>query len=623
MYDDDETDALPGTYEIYKAEADALFKNGDYRKAIESYTTALSLREEDRICLVCRSKCHLMLGDTAKALQDAEASLVEDNTYHKGMFQKAEAMFNMGDFEMALVYYHRGNRLRPELQDFRLGIQKAQEAINNCVGTPDRVKLNTTGDLSFFKQQDEKMKPKRRGQLTQRPSTVPRRKRNLERSAQNERTIRQMLGELYGDRKYLEKLLKETESMSSTGRKINSLAEQGLSYLDTRTEFWQQVKPMYARKYESKQMMNRYRHPKTSPHEYILGELEKIDALMAESDFKGALKRAARVMQVLDGYTEAQLANKMTFKANVHSVQGNAQLELGDYGASCKHHNMDLSIGEEFGISDAESRGLDNLGRVYARMGKFQKAIDVWERKLPMSKTPLETTWLCHELGRCFLELDQAKKAIDYGQRSLAAALEAEDDMWQLHALVLIAQAEVKASKLQASLISFEKAYELANVLADTSAQAAIKKAIDDVNAKLAKREQEGGEEPVDDDELTERSLEKTAEPEPEPVPEIETKESPKQEKKDKKDKKAKESPKKEEKKESPKPTPRPEPKEESPRTETDPPTDTDNTAPDMSTTQQPVTSSEEETTGQTTADTTADTTAGETTTRTETTTDA
>ena len=36
---DDESDGLPGTYEIYKAEADALFKNGDYRKAIESYTT--------------------------------------------------------------------------------------------------------------------------------------------------------------------------------------------------------------------------------------------------------------------------------------------------------------------------------------------------------------------------------------------------------------------------------------------------------------------------------------------------------------------------------------------------------------------------------------------------------
>ena len=35
---------------------------------------------------------------------------------------------------MALVFYHRGHRLRPELQEFRLGIQKAQEAIDNSVG---------------------------------------------------------------------------------------------------------------------------------------------------------------------------------------------------------------------------------------------------------------------------------------------------------------------------------------------------------------------------------------------------------------------------------------------------------------------------------------------------------
>ena len=40
----------------------------------------------------------------------------------------------MGDFEHALVLYHRGNKLRPEQQEFRLGIQKAQEAIDNSIG---------------------------------------------------------------------------------------------------------------------------------------------------------------------------------------------------------------------------------------------------------------------------------------------------------------------------------------------------------------------------------------------------------------------------------------------------------------------------------------------------------
>ena len=35
---------------------------------------------------------------------------------------------------MALVFYHRGNKLRPEVEGFRLGIQKCQEAINNSIG---------------------------------------------------------------------------------------------------------------------------------------------------------------------------------------------------------------------------------------------------------------------------------------------------------------------------------------------------------------------------------------------------------------------------------------------------------------------------------------------------------
>lgn len=53
----------------------------------------------------------------------------------QGLYQKAEAMYQLGDFETALVFFHRGHKLRPELQEFRLGIQKAQEAINNSIGS--------------------------------------------------------------------------------------------------------------------------------------------------------------------------------------------------------------------------------------------------------------------------------------------------------------------------------------------------------------------------------------------------------------------------------------------------------------------------------------------------------
>jgi len=47
---------------------------------------------------------------------------------------KAEALYQLGDFERALVFFHRGHKLRAELGEFRLGIQKCQEAINNSIG---------------------------------------------------------------------------------------------------------------------------------------------------------------------------------------------------------------------------------------------------------------------------------------------------------------------------------------------------------------------------------------------------------------------------------------------------------------------------------------------------------
>jgi len=43
-------------------------------------------------------------------------------------------MYIKGNFELALVYYHRGQKLKPDCEIFRLGIQKAQEAIDSAVG---------------------------------------------------------------------------------------------------------------------------------------------------------------------------------------------------------------------------------------------------------------------------------------------------------------------------------------------------------------------------------------------------------------------------------------------------------------------------------------------------------
>ena len=89
----------------------------------------------------------------------------------QGLFQKANSLYQMGDFEYALVYYHRGSKLRPDLTEFTQGIHKAQEAINNSIGSeshfvmlsnfmcpviaPEQCHLEKIGDLSWFQQQTD------------------------------------------------------------------------------------------------------------------------------------------------------------------------------------------------------------------------------------------------------------------------------------------------------------------------------------------------------------------------------------------------------------------------------------------------------------------------------------
>ncbi|XP_041371990.1 outer dynein arm-docking complex subunit 4-like [Gigantopelta aegis] len=502
------------TFEIYKAEADTLYKQGDYKKAIESYTIALEIQHNDKTCLVARSKCHLQLGDTNTALKDAESSLANDNTYHKGVYQKAEALYYKGEFELALMFYHRGNKLRPELKEFRLGIQKAQEAIDNSIGSAEKVKLTTKGDLSFFREQDEvkKRRPVFATFAPQQQQQKAKTKRYVISSTSSEKTIKELLGELYGDRKYLEKLLKETDNSTNTGRTIYDLVESGLLYLDTRTDFWRQQKPMYARKYESMRQRRNHSGAKgASPNDYIMNELEKIDAAQSNGQYALSLKRAQKCLKTVDNYSNESVPNKLEVVANLHSYIGNAYLELGQYKKALQHHSTDLELGEKGPIEDAKSRGLDNLGRVYARIGSFDKAIEVWERKLPMSKTALECTWLYHEIGRCHLELHHYDTAKQFGEKSLTAAEEANDTVWQLQASVLIAQSEVKLGDLQAALASFEKSMDFAKLQEDVSAQNAIKKAMEDVNNRIVQSLKGSDAEQSDTDQTDSKSKAKSA----------------------------------------------------------------------------------------------------------------
>ncbi|KAF2979061.1 hypothetical protein EK904_012389 [Melospiza melodia maxima] len=344
------------------SEGIALSRRGQHEKALGRFNDALKLRGADKHCLITRSKCFLRLGDTENSLKDAEASLQIDDTFYEGLYQKAESLYAMGDFEFALVFYHRGRRLRPDLHKFLLGIHKAEEAIINCIG----MKLENKEGLCFVSRQAELQSKKDSQKQQKKPKDQKDQKHTKKKSPKTEQ---QLLGRLYDDKAYLEKLLKDEDLMQSStrqGTKVMDLVMGGISYLNQRRDFWQQQKPMYAREYERKLLRLGWgRDRKLKPAEIaraIAKEMEDIE-------------QTEHLLKKIRAWSEDDVPNKYELIGNLHSCIGNAQLAMGQMEAALHSHKMDLECAREHSLTDSVSRALDNIGHVYARLGKFQQAI--------------------------------------------------------------------------------------------------------------------------------------------------------------------------------------------------------------------------------------------------------
>lgn len=201
---------------------------------------ALELNPDEKSALVARSKCYLLLGEPKLALEDAEAALKMDKTYIKAIYQKAEALYFLGDFELSLMFFHRGLRARPELEGFRLGVQKAQEAIENTIGSSKPlVDLKSLGNTPASTPIDADKSDK---ESQKRTTPVKQEKKAKD---PDKKLSRQLLGQLYVDKEYLENLLKNPD-LNVADRKTNNIAihaEEAVQFLNKRQEFWRQQRP--------------------------------------------------------------------------------------------------------------------------------------------------------------------------------------------------------------------------------------------------------------------------------------------------------------------------------------------------------------------------------------------
>jgi len=218
------------------AEGDLLSVKGCLHEAIEIYTKALRIKPNDKHCLVSRSKCYIQIGSPELALADANESINNDPQFFKGIYQKASALYAQGDFESALVYYHRGHAMKPEMADFRIGIQKSREAIENAIGSK-------SANIKIPSKLLNQPMSKSLGSGLESTSLPFELEGEIRANVQNK-----FLGELYQDKLYLEGFLSDKDFVDFPDVEIDSVVQEGLRFISTRVEFWRQQNPLFSRK---------------------------------------------------------------------------------------------------------------------------------------------------------------------------------------------------------------------------------------------------------------------------------------------------------------------------------------------------------------------------------------
>jgi tetratricopeptide (TPR) repeat protein len=428
------------------------------------------------------------------------------------------------------VYYHRGNKLRGELKEFSLGISKSIEAIENSIGTPKAVQLENTGDMTMFtasvamQQLKKPNKGKKPGRNVADKVKPP--------PKASDRTVKQLLGELYADQVYLQKLMEDPSFVTAVKTTaddddeggppdLSAVVSGGLNYLEIRSQFWRQQKPIYARIGE-----RRNRAVKTSTLGSGTGERSKNDAAkviqrldiveetLDDGDYERARMLAENLLHVVDDMHGVPRKEKMELAAAVNSALGNAQLELGMLDESEEAHVYDLRYSEELGADPEGQVGIlrakANLGRVYARQGDYEKAIAMWTERGP-SGNPLENTWLYHEIARCYIEMEDYVSALEQAGLAYDAANAAKDDRWKLNAVVLKAQITVSLGKVEEAVVFYNEGLLLAKTLNDTGAEAGIQHTIDKLTTAEGHPDADAEDEKEADDGILEPTTEEIA----------------------------------------------------------------------------------------------------------------
>ena len=100
---------------------------------------ALEIKPFDIKCRLAQSRALVMLGreSEAQSILDKilKSSSLSVDEVLEGKYLKAEALYGQGEFEYAMVLFQECYNNRPDLEKYKIGVERSKEAILGALGS--------------------------------------------------------------------------------------------------------------------------------------------------------------------------------------------------------------------------------------------------------------------------------------------------------------------------------------------------------------------------------------------------------------------------------------------------------------------------------------------------------
>jgi hypothetical protein len=115
--------------EELKSRAKGSVKSKNYPEAIQLYSKGIEILPDNAILFANRSMCHLGMGSTKEALEDADKALGLDPAYIKAYYRKAMALIAFNDSYAAKEAITMGLKLAPDDKELLQQLKRVDEDI--------------------------------------------------------------------------------------------------------------------------------------------------------------------------------------------------------------------------------------------------------------------------------------------------------------------------------------------------------------------------------------------------------------------------------------------------------------------------------------------------------------